>query len=114
MDETTAILSFGALAQESRLKVVRLLVRSGADGMAAGDIARYFDVPHNTMSSHLAVLARAGLVRPRKQGRSVIYVVDFDGMRSLLSFLMEDCCRGRPEVCAPLIASVLPDLCEAE
>ena len=64
------------------------------------------------MSSHLAILANAGLVAARREGRSIIYAIDFAGTRDLLSFLMEDCCKGRPEVCAPLIARVLPDCCE--
>jgi DNA-binding transcriptional ArsR family regulator len=103
-----AIDALAALAQESRLRAFRLLVKCGPEGMAAGEIARALKVPHNTLSSHLAVLVQAGLVRSRKEGRSVIYTPDLDGTRGLLSFLMEDCCRGRPEVCAPLIACVLP------
>jgi DNA-binding transcriptional ArsR family regulator len=109
MDTNTAIKAFGALSQDSRLKAFRLLVRRGADGMAAGDIARALDIPHNTLSSHLAILAQAGLVAARRDGRSVIYRVDLDGTRALLSFLMEDCCGGRPEMCAPALDSVLPD-----
>ena len=112
MDKTTAIKALAALAQDSRLEAFRLLVRAGVEGMPAGEIARAIDVPHNTMSSHLAVLANAGLVRSRREGRSIIYAVDFEVTRALLSFLMEDCCRGRPDVCAPLLAHVLPDCCE--
>ena len=111
MDKERAIRAFAALAQESRLGVFRLLVRTGAERMAAGEIARALDVPHNTMSSHLAILSNAGLVTSRRDGRSVIYAIDLEGTRKLLSFLMEDCCRGRPEVCAPLIACVLPECC---
>jgi ArsR family transcriptional regulator len=111
MEISHAIDALGALAQESRLKVFRLLVRGGADGMAAGDIARTLSVPHNTMSSHLAILSRARLVASRKEGRSVIYAVDLEGTRALLSFLVEDCCRGKPHICAPLIASTLAECC---
>lgn len=111
MDVSQALEAFGALAQESRLRVFRLLVKSGPDGMAAGEIARALGVPHNTMSTHLSILAQAGLVTFRKQGRSVIYALDLEGTRGLLSFLMEDCCQGRPEVCAPLIETVLPERC---
>jgi DNA-binding transcriptional ArsR family regulator len=114
MDRARAIRAFAALAQECRLGVFRLLVRTGADGMAAGEIARALYVPHNTMSSHLAILSNAGLVTSRRDGRSVIYAIDLEGTRKLLSFLMEDCCRGRPEVCAPLIACVLPECCGAD
>lgn len=109
MDTNTAIKAFGALSQDSRLKAFRLLVQHGADGMAAGDIARALDIPHNTLSSHLAILAQAGLVAARRDGRSMIYRVDLDGTRALLTFLMEDCCGGRPEMCAPALDSVLPD-----
>jgi ArsR family transcriptional regulator len=79
--------------------------------MPAGDIAEQLNVPANTMSSHLAVLSRAGLVASRKQGRSVIYAVDVQGTRKLLAFLVEDCCRGKPNVCQPLIASALAECC---
>jgi DNA-binding transcriptional ArsR family regulator len=111
MEISYAVEALGALAQECRLKVFRLLVQSGAAGMAAGDIARTLAVPANTMSSHLAILTRARLVGARKEGRSVIYAVDLAGTRSLLSFLVEDCCRGEPELCAPLIESTLGECC---
>jgi DNA-binding transcriptional ArsR family regulator len=104
LELTVAVERLGALAQKSRLEVFRLLVRAGDNGMPAGDIARALDVPANTMSAHLAILADAGLVTSRRDGRSIVYRVDFDGMRGLLAYLMEDCCRGRPEVCAPLAA----------
>ena len=111
MEIPAAVGALGALAQESRLKVFRLLVRSGPSGLAAGDIARKLHVPGNTMSSHLAILSRALLVTSRKEGRSVIYAVDLEGTRELLSFLLEDCCRGKPHLCAPLIDSTLADCC---
>ena len=111
MDKSDAIKAFGALSQETRLEAFRLLVRCGAEGLAAGAIARALDIPHNTMSSHLAILANAGLVASRREGRSIVYRIDFEGTRVLLSFLMEDCCKGRPEVCAPLLDSVLPGCC---
>ncbi len=107
MDISNAVGSLGALAQESRLKVFRMLVRAGKDGMAAGDIARTLAVPPNTMSSQLAILFRANLVSTKRQGRSVIYAVNLDGTRALLSFLVEDCCQGEPALCAPVIESTL-------
>jgi len=107
MDTSTALTALSALAQDSRLKVFRLLIRAGAQGMAAGDIARALHVPHNTLSSQLAILSRAKLVQARKEGRSVIYTVDLQGTRALLFFLVEDCCQGEPSVCAPLIESTL-------
>ena len=111
MELSNAIDALGALAQESRLKVFRLLVQAGPSGMAAGDIARELAVPPNTMSAHLAVLSRAKLVTAHKEGRSVIYGLDVEGTRDLLSFLVEDCCRGAPNVCTPLIDSALAECC---
>jgi DNA-binding transcriptional ArsR family regulator len=102
MDFETAIRRLSAIAQEARLGVFRLLVKAGPDGMAAGDIARALRVPANTLSAQLLVLSNAGLVRARRDGRSIIYAIHFDAMRDLLVFLTEDCCGGRPEMCAPL------------
>ena len=111
MDIVGATKALGALSQQSRLEAFRLLVRSGTDGMPAGQIARGLDIPHNTMSSHLSILVNAGLVNSRREGRSIIYNIDFDGARELLYFLMEDCCQGHPEVCSPVLDSVLPGCC---
>jgi DNA-binding transcriptional ArsR family regulator len=111
MDTISTVKSLGALAQESRLAAFRLLVRRGVEGMAAGEIARALSIPHNTMSSHLAIMANAGLVTSRRESRSIIYSIDFGGTRELLSFLMEDCCQGQPELCAPVLDSVLPGCC---
>jgi len=112
MDITTATRALSALSQPTRLETFRLLVRSGPDGMPAGEIARNLEVPHNTMSSHLSILANAGLVASRREGRSVIYGVDFDGTRHLLGYLMEDCCQGRPEICRPALENVLKACCD--
>ena len=79
--------------------------------MAAGDIARAIGLPKNTMSSHLAILARANLIQARKEGRSMIYAVNLEGTRSLLSFLVEDCCQGDPSICGPLIETTLATCC---
>ncbi|WP_421852218.1 ArsR/SmtB family transcription factor [Oricola sp.] len=103
MDKSDAIASLGALAQETRLDTFRLLVKRGEVGMAAGEIAEVLDVRQNTMSANLAVLARAGLVRSEREGRVIRYFADFDGMRDLLGFLMEDCCGGNPELCQPVL-----------
>ena len=103
--------ALAALAQESRLEAFRLLVRAGSEGLPAGDIARTLDIPHNTLSTHLAHLTRAGLLSSRREGRSVIYRVDFEGTRQLLGFLMEDCCLGSPEACGLALESVLPACC---
>ena len=91
-----------ALAHPSRLAVFRLLVQAGPGGMPAGEVARALATPANTMSTQLAILARAGLIRSRRESRSVIYAADYAQITALLGFLMEDCCHGRPEICAPL------------
>ena len=69
------------------------------------------DTPHNTLSSHLTILANAGLVDSHRDGRSIVYHINFDGTRQLLSFLMEDCCQGHPEVCAPALDHVIAGCC---
>ncbi len=94
-----AVQALGALAQETRLAVFRLLVEAGPEGIAAGDIAAELDLPPATLSFHLAQLANAGLVRGRQAGRFIYYAPDFDAMSGLQGFLTENCCaRGR---CAP-------------
>lgn len=108
MESESAIAALGALAQATRLDVFRLLVRHAPDGMAAGEIARALDVPQNTMSAHLGILARAGLVRSERQSRSIIYHADLAGLRALTLFLVKDCCAGSAELCAPLIAELTP------
>jgi ArsR family transcriptional regulator len=104
METDAAIRGLSALAHEGRLAVFRLLVKAGPGGMAAGDIARRTRTAANTMSAQLLVLANAGLVRARRDGRSIIYIVDFARMGALLAFLTKDCCGGRPEICPPLLA----------
>ena len=107
-----AVDALSALAHASRLAVFRLLVQAGSDGMAAGEIAREVGALPNTLSTHLTILGHAGLVRSRRDGRSVIYSADYDGMRDLLGFLVADCCAGRPEICGSL-AAVANDCCGA-
>ncbi|HSC59873.1 MAG TPA: helix-turn-helix transcriptional regulator [Rhizomicrobium sp.] len=104
MDTQDAVKRLSALAQDSRLDVFRLLVKAGPKGMAAGDIARKLKTAANTMSAQLLLLSNAQLIRARRDGRSIIYSVDFSAMSDLLVFLTEDCCGGRKEVCAPLAA----------
>ena len=108
METGSAIAALGALAQGTRLDVFRLLVRHEPAGMAAGEIARQLDVPQNTMSAHLGILARAGLVRSERHSRSIIYRADLDGLRALTLFLVKDCCAGSPKLCAPLLAELAP------
>lgn len=102
METEVAVNALSALAHDSRLKVFRLLVKVGPDGIAAGDIARKIKTPANTMSAQLLVLSNAGLIRARRDGRSIIYSANFEQMSALLLFLTEDCCSGRAEICAPL------------
>jgi ArsR family transcriptional regulator, arsenate/arsenite/antimonite-responsive transcriptional repressor len=97
-----AVEALSALAHGHRLVVFRLLVRAGSDGLPAGEIAREVGVLPNTLSTHLTILGHAGLIRSRREGRSIIYAADYDGMRNLLGFLVADCCAGRPEICEPL------------
>lgn len=111
MDISNAVKALNALSQESRLKAFRLLVRSGSEGMAAGRIADTLEIPHNTLSTHLSTLVNAGLVSSRRESRSIIYSIDFDGTLALLSFLMEECCEGNPDVCLPVLESLLPRCC---
>ena len=101
-----AIEALSALAHGGRLAVFRLLVRAGPDGMPAGEVARALETPPNTMSTHLAILNRAGLIRSHRESRSIIYQADYGAFAELLSFLVEDCCDGRPEVCAQLATVV--------
>jgi DNA-binding transcriptional ArsR family regulator len=108
MDNERTILALAALAQSTRLDVFRLLVKHEPEGLPAGDLARALGVPHNTMSSHLAILARAGLVNGERQSRSIIYRADLDCFREMTMFLVKDCCGGRPELCTPLIADLVP------
>jgi len=108
MDSDSAIIAFGALAQTTRLDTFRLLVRHEPGGIAAGEIARRLNVPQNTMSAHLGVLARAGLVRSERHSRSIVYRADLDGVRALMLFLVKDCCAGNADLCTPLLAELAP------
>ena len=108
MDSKDAVEGLGALSQSTRLNVFRLLVKHEPQGLPAGDVAKALAVPANTMSAHLAVLTRAGLVSSQRYSRSIVYRADLDRLRSLVLFLLKDCCAGRPEVCAPLIADLTP------
>jgi DNA-binding transcriptional ArsR family regulator len=99
MKSKTAIGALAALAQETRLAIFRLLVRQGPEGLPAGAIAERLTIPAPTLSFHLAQLSRAGLVTPRRDGRSIVYAADYRGMNALLTYLTEDCCQGRPEIC---------------
>jgi len=94
-----ALAALAALGQPTRLGIFRLLMRAEPGGLPAGSIADLIGCPHNTLSSHLGILARSGLVSGTRDGRSIIYRADIEGIRGLVSFLVTDCCDGHPEVC---------------
>jgi ArsR family transcriptional regulator, arsenate/arsenite/antimonite-responsive transcriptional repressor len=94
-----AVSALAALAQSTRLAIFRLLIKHEPVGITAGVIADTIGAPHNTLSTHLAILVRAGLLRASREGRTIIYRSDVEGMQSLLSFLVNDCCDGHPELC---------------
>ena len=105
MEITNATASFSALSQDTRLKAFRLLVNHEPEGLPAGDIARALDVPHNTMSAHLAVLARAGWVTSQRQSRQIIYRASLTHVEAIVEFLLTDCCAGHPELCGSLLST---------
>ena len=100
--EPQAISALAALAQPTRLAIFRLLIKHEPIGITAGVIAETVGAPHNTLSSHLAILVRAGLLRSSRDGRTIVYRSDVEGMQSLISFLINDCCNGHPELCGLL------------
>jgi arsenate reductase len=109
METSEAATAFGALSQDTRLDLLRLLMAEGATGLPAGDIATRLSVPSSTLSFHLSALERAGLTHSTRQGRQIVHAVRFAGVRQLLVFLTEACCAGRPELCGDL-ARLLPPL----
>ena len=104
LDEPQALSAFAALSQETRLKMVRALVVAGPEGLSAGRVADAVGVSSSGASFHLSHLERAGLVVSHREARSIIYVASFDGLGALVTFLMQDCCSGHPEICAPAAA----------
>jgi protein-tyrosine-phosphatase/DNA-binding transcriptional ArsR family regulator len=111
MEIDAAVEVFAALAQESRLAALRLLIERGPSGLLAGTIADRLGLPASTTSFHLATLERAGLVQSTRHGRQVIYAARFVALRAVLGFLTESCCVGRPDLCGDL-ARLLPDIQE--
>ncbi len=107
MQEATALTAFSALGQETRLRVFRLLLSAGADGISAGEIAERLGVKQNTMSTNLQILAEAGLIASERRGRQIRYCADLEGVRALLRFLMEDCCGGQPHTCASVLDELM-------
>jgi DNA-binding transcriptional ArsR family regulator len=99
MSAPHALAALAALGQPTRLEIFRVLMRSEPQGIAAGAVADKIGCPHNTLSTHLSILARSGLVRGTRDGRSIIYRADVEGIRTLITFLVMDCCDGHPELC---------------
>jgi len=112
MEPGTVARSLAALGHEGRLLAFRLLVEAGPEGLPAGEIARRTGALQNTSSSNLNVLASCGLITSRRDGRSIIYSVSHDQFGDLLAFLVQDCCGGRPDLCAPFFTRLL-DACSA-
>jgi ArsR family transcriptional regulator, arsenate/arsenite/antimonite-responsive transcriptional repressor len=111
VDERQALSVFAALSQETRLRILRMLVIAGRDGLAAGTIAERAEVSPSNVSFHLKELEQAGLVTSRRESRSIIYSAEYDTLSGLIRFLMEDCCAGSPAVCAPLASIVNQAAC---
>jgi DNA-binding transcriptional ArsR family regulator len=106
METNKALEALSALAHDMRLEAFRLLVRAGKDGISAGDLARCLDARPNTLSANLSILLQSGLIGNRREGRSIVYHAELDAIRALLGFLVEDCCGGHPDVCAPLLDEI--------
>ncbi|MFG1346713.1 metalloregulator ArsR/SmtB family transcription factor [Xanthobacter autotrophicus DSM 431] len=107
MEEPQALAAFAALSQETRLRMVRLLVQAGPEGLPAGAIGAAMDgASSSRMSFHLGQLEQAGLVTSRREGRSIRYSAAYPALSALVAFLMRDCCQGHPEVCTPVVAAL--------
>ncbi|MGE7472286.1 ArsR/SmtB family transcription factor [Bosea sp. NPDC003192] len=111
MTEAHALKAFSALSQETRLRVVQLLVTAGPAGLAAGAIGEAVGASSSRLSFHLNHLEQAGLIQSRREARSIIYNAAYPALSALVAFLMRDCCQGHPEVCAPAVAA-LATCCE--
>lgn len=108
MSNAHGLVALSALGQPTRIEIFRTLLRAEPDGLAAGAIAEAIGCPHNTLSTHLGILARAGLVTATRAGRSIIYRANVEGIRMLVGFLVNDCCNGHPELCDLQVAMQRP------
>ena len=104
MEQETAIQAFAALAQESRMEIYRLLVRKEPQGLPVGEISRQLDIVPSTLSGHLAVLKRAGLLKSTRHQREIHYAANLDAMGNLVRFMLEDCCSGQVENCTQIVS----------
>jgi ArsR family transcriptional regulator len=109
IDQSAAVQALAALAQDTRMTAFRRVVAAYPDSIGAGDIARCCKVPQNTMSTHLAILTRAGLLRVERDGRQMNYQADIDGFRAVVAYLAKDCCDGRADLRASLVADLVSD-----
>lgn len=114
MELKNAVAALSALGHPGRLSAFRLLVQVGREGLPAGEVARRLDVPPNTLSANLNILSNVGLIDSRREGRSIIYTARYESMTDLLEFLMQDCCNGAPEICAPLADLTLRSRCSPQ
>ncbi|MGH1412325.1 MAG: ArsR/SmtB family transcription factor [Pelagimonas sp.] len=106
MEKNRAIASLASLAHETRIEIFRLLIKAGSQGVTAGEIATKLDVRPNTLSNNLNTLTSAGLVRSQREGRSIRYFAQMEAMKDLLTFLLEDCCGGQPDLCQPMLDKI--------
>jgi DNA-binding transcriptional ArsR family regulator len=106
MDTSQAVDAFSALSHETRLTVFKLLLKEGEQGLSAGVIARQLKVQPSTLTSHLHILKRSGLLQSTRQQQKIVYSADIQGTRELLRFLTQECCQGQPEICSDLFGSV--------
>jgi DNA-binding transcriptional ArsR family regulator len=113
MEMKDAVTALSALGHPARLMTFRMLVQAGSEGLPAGEIARGLGVPPNTLSANLNILSNAGLIENRREGRSIIYTARYDYMSELLGYLVEDCCDGSHEICAPLADVISRSHCGA-
>lgn len=111
MESKQAVAALGALAQETRLSIFRLLVQAGPEGVAAGRLGENLQVPPATLSFHLKELSHAGLVASRQDGRFIYYSADFERMAALMTFLTQNCCQGMPERCLSVMETALGSCC---
>jgi ArsR family transcriptional regulator, arsenate/arsenite/antimonite-responsive transcriptional repressor len=111
MEIKAAVTALGALAQETRLAIYRLLVEAGRDGESVGHIGETLKVPGATLSFHLKELARSGLVTTRQERQFIYYAVDFERMAELMAFLTQNCCRGMPQKCLTVVETALGSCC---
>jgi ArsR family transcriptional regulator len=111
MEIKGGVTALGALAQETRLSIYRLLVEAGPDGVSAGRIGEKLEVPAATLSFHLKELSRAGLVSARQEKQFIYYAVDFERMAELMTFLTQNCCQGMPQACLTVVETALGSCC---